>query len=101
VETKKDGSSLRLPMEGRFAKAISYDAPSGRCSVTFHSLRHRADSLLIGAGADPPATAGSLRGDDARMVFSGTATLSTTTRNAPLLHFCCTEPESVAKTLVK
>jgi len=37
--------------------------------VTFHSLRHTANSLLIEAGEDPLAIAGSLGHADTRMMF--------------------------------
>ncbi len=37
--------------------------------VTFHSLRHTATSLLIEAGEDPLAIAGSLGHSDTRMIF--------------------------------
>ena len=37
--------------------------------VTFHSLRHTANSLLIEAGEDPLAIAGSLGHSDTRMMF--------------------------------
>jgi integrase len=38
-------------------------------NVTFHSLRHTANSLLIEAGEDPLAIAGSLGHADTRMMF--------------------------------
>jgi Phage integrase family len=38
-------------------------------SVTFHSLRHTANSLLIEAGEDPLAIAGSLGHSDTWMMF--------------------------------
>jgi len=37
--------------------------------VTFHSLRHTANSLLIEAGEDPLAIAGTLGHADTRMMF--------------------------------
>ncbi len=37
--------------------------------MTFHSLRHTANSLLIEAGEDPLAIAGSLGHSDTRMMF--------------------------------
>ncbi len=42
---------------------------AGLPNVTFHSLRHTANSLLIEAGEDPLAIAGSLGHSDTRMMF--------------------------------
>ena len=42
---------------------------AGLPDVTFHSLRHTANSLLIEAGEDPLAIAGSLGHADTRMMF--------------------------------
>jgi len=42
---------------------------AGLPNVTFHSLRHTASSLLIEAGEDPLAIAGSLGHSDTRMLF--------------------------------
>ncbi len=42
---------------------------AGLPNVTFHSLRHTANSLLIEAGEDPVAIAGALGHADTRMMF--------------------------------
>lgn len=42
---------------------------AGLPDVTFHSLRHTANSLLIEAGEDPVAIAGTLGHADTRMMF--------------------------------
>ncbi len=68
VFTSRDGGPLR---KSNFIRRIfkplleSAELPA----VTFHSLRHTANSLLIQAGGDPLAIAGSLGHSDTRMMF--------------------------------
>jgi len=68
VFTSPDGSPLR---KSNFIRRVfkpllkAAELPD----VTFHSLRHTANSLLIEAGEDPLAIAGSLGHADTRMMF--------------------------------
>ena len=68
VFTSADGAPLR---KSNFIRRVfkpllkQADLPD----VTFHSLRHTANSLLVEAGEDPLAIAGSLGHADTRMMF--------------------------------
>jgi integrase len=68
VFTAADGTPLRKSnfIRGVFKPLLKLaELPD----VTFHSLRHTANSLLIEAGEDPLAIAGSLGHADTRMMF--------------------------------
>jgi integrase len=68
VFTPTDGTPLRKSnfIRRTFKPLLEQAGPP---AVTFHSLRHMANSLLIEAGADPLAIAGSLGHADTRMMF--------------------------------
>ncbi|MGR4064129.1 MAG: tyrosine recombinase XerC [Vulcanimicrobiaceae bacterium] len=68
VFTSNDGGAFhRSNFTKRVFKPLLERA--GLPDVTFHSLRHTANSLLIEAGEDPLAIAGSLGHADTRMMF--------------------------------
>ncbi len=68
VFTSRDGGPLR---KSNFIRRVFKPLlkSAGLPPVTFHSLRHTANSLLIEAGEDPLAIAGSLGHSDTRMMF--------------------------------
>lgn len=68
VFVSRDGAPLR---KSNFIRRVFKPLlkRAGLPAVTFHSLRHTANSLLIEAGEDPLAVAGSLGHADTRMMF--------------------------------
>jgi integrase len=68
VFTSPDGTAIR---KSNFIRRVFKPLLklAGLPNVTFHSLRHTANSLLIEAGEDPLSIAGSLGHADTRMMF--------------------------------